>query len=538
MDHIKIIDAGSKGQGLFARRAITCRDTLYAANKPVIAAINTSQLHEFCYNCYAGSRPGTEQWYSIGQYRDADLKVCTGCRTAYFCGKKCQTQAWKGGHKHECKMFASLRPKILPEQVRAVVTFLLQHDYDLLSDGTWERILNLMSHIESLQQEGGDQWLNLMLMAKAAHEYSKTKTNLETVLKLFCILKVNGMTLTTTYGDPIGVFLEPVLVMLNHSCEGNVVVHRPTYTNGTGWLHRRNPGEAIIKLLPLRDIAEGEELTSSYVEFTEHVSSRQSNLEKNYFFSCSCTKCQKELEVERQQASTNPLLNKLRQSWRESVNTQLELLKAPPFDLSTSIFALTGATEAMEASQSFSPAIDPYPRAIHELRLLHMNDHQACDKALICALKEHLLVSPNVYSSMFYPTSVVNAIYVLQVFALLDDTFDRPSPHGPQIAQQREKIEKLGLSRRSWKHWRLRIAVNTRACVLKSGMDDLAQCLEMEQIMIGITDQSTFQELLARETVKTSAEEEMRRVLGLTEKRWNEFVRPGLDMAASLHPNR
>lgn len=31
-----------------------------------------------------------------------DLRLCCGCREAWFCGKECKTKSWKAGHKQEC----------------------------------------------------------------------------------------------------------------------------------------------------------------------------------------------------------------------------------------------------------------------------------------------------------------------------------------------------------------------------------------------------------------------------------------------------
>ena len=536
MQDIKVGDAASKGRGLFAGKDVTPQHTLYTANELVIAAINTAELPNFCYRCYAGSRPSTEQWYNIGQYRDAELKVCTGCQVARFCGERCQKQAWKRYHKHECKIFAKLRPKVLPEQVRAVLAFLLQHDNALLADGHWSEVMNALSHADDLRAAGGDTWMSLMLIAKAAHEYSQTKVDLATVLKLVCILKVNGLQLSTTYGDPIGIFLDPTLVKINHSCNGNVMVHRPTYTNGTGWPNRLSNDKAMLKLFPLRDIEQGEELTISYIDFTEHVTTRQKNLQKDYLFTCTCDRCNRDTVAAKELSSTNSDLAKQQVTWREEVNKHFQLLKGPHFSVASSTNALESVIAAMESQPSFSPSTDPYPRAIHELKLLHMDNHKSVEAALMCALKEHLLVGPAICTSPFYPTRIVNAIYLLQILALLDDCFT-PSPNrDSQLERQARSIEKKGLSRKSFKSWRLRICVDTRACLLKSGLTDLTGVLEMEQMSIGITDPLVFQEMLSSGPVKQQGEEEMMKVLGLSRERWDVLVKPGLVSYDSRRP--
>jgi len=32
-----------------------------------------------------------------------EFKRCGGCKSVYYCGRKCQVQDWKAGHKQKCK---------------------------------------------------------------------------------------------------------------------------------------------------------------------------------------------------------------------------------------------------------------------------------------------------------------------------------------------------------------------------------------------------------------------------------------------------
>ena len=38
--------------------------------------------------------------------------LCMGCKTVYFCGKACQTEAWPG-HKKECRRIVKERARVL-----------------------------------------------------------------------------------------------------------------------------------------------------------------------------------------------------------------------------------------------------------------------------------------------------------------------------------------------------------------------------------------------------------------------------------------
>ena len=40
--------------------------------------------------------------------------LCMGCKTVYFCGKACQTQAWPG-HKKECRRVVREKARVLDQ---------------------------------------------------------------------------------------------------------------------------------------------------------------------------------------------------------------------------------------------------------------------------------------------------------------------------------------------------------------------------------------------------------------------------------------
>ena len=83
-----------------------------------------------------------------------------------------------------------------------------------------------------------------------------------------------------------GTAMYAIACKMNHSCEPNVVV----LYKRTGW-GRKHP--LAIFCIALRDIAQDEELTISYIENDLEYAERQKVL-MNYGFQCQCTKCQAE----------------------------------------------------------------------------------------------------------------------------------------------------------------------------------------------------------------------------------------------------
>ena len=83
-----------------------------------------------------------------------------------------------------------------------------------------------------------------------------------------------------------GVSHYSTVTKMNHSCDPNVIVVYKT----RGW-GRDHPLVAYV--VALKDIAEGEELTISYITSEESYEERQTAL-ANYGFVCECSKCERE----------------------------------------------------------------------------------------------------------------------------------------------------------------------------------------------------------------------------------------------------
>lgn len=43
----------------------------------------------------------------------ASLFACSGCNKRYYCGKACQRQDWKGGHKQDCECMAFVGKRVV-----------------------------------------------------------------------------------------------------------------------------------------------------------------------------------------------------------------------------------------------------------------------------------------------------------------------------------------------------------------------------------------------------------------------------------------
>lgn len=92
--------------------------------------------------------------------------------------------SWKSHHKHECKIFKALYPKILPNSVRMAVQFLVLRRNGALSDSEWLKLISLRDHLGDLKKKDSNEAGDLGLMAKAVQKYSGTKEDLTLVESL------------------------------------------------------------------------------------------------------------------------------------------------------------------------------------------------------------------------------------------------------------------------------------------------------------------------------------------------------------------
>ncbi|KZF23795.1 SET domain-containing protein [Xylona heveae TC161] len=266
--------AGDAGIGLFAAEPISPGQEVLSIRRPLIEVVETSRLKDTCSNCFAWV-PKSPINSRGSRLEGVKLKQCTGCRTVAYCGKACQTESWKTRHKYECKLFAKVFPNIFPTALRAVLQLLLLREKGAWSETEWQSVLRLQDHVDDFRR-AGKSWQSIALMSKGAHVYSGTSLREDHVQALLGRVLTNSLTLVTPTYDPVGICLDPLAASSNHSCEYNTVV---TFDGPQ------------VSMRSLRDIPKDEEITISYIDCTNSISIRQSELSKRYFFTCNCPKC-------------------------------------------------------------------------------------------------------------------------------------------------------------------------------------------------------------------------------------------------------
>jgi SET and MYND domain-containing protein len=148
-----------------------------------------------------------------------------------------------------------------------------------LSEREWLSVLQLKSHSKEMRSKHPEIHQEAEGIAERAlyslgypDGYSS-----QLMLELACAILTNSLTLVAPTCDPLGLVFDPFACLANHSCDPNAYV----VMNGTE-----------LSFRTLKDIAAGEEVFVSYIDDTDAYQFRQKQLEKRYYFTCKCTKCQ------------------------------------------------------------------------------------------------------------------------------------------------------------------------------------------------------------------------------------------------------
>src|SRR5271169_4792339 len=88
---------------------------------------------------------------------------------------------------------------------------------------------------------------------------------------------INSITLVSPTFDQLGMSFDPTIALLNHSCNPNAAV----VFDGN-----------IASVRSIKEIAESEQITISYIDNTFKRSTRRQRLRGQYYFECRCSGCE------------------------------------------------------------------------------------------------------------------------------------------------------------------------------------------------------------------------------------------------------
>lgn len=407
------------GKGTFATKTQEPGDVLLALDRPLIVALDKTRLEDTCSWCLSWTDPPAISGAVVHQA--AKVSWCTGCKKVKYCSKQCQARAWKAGHKHECKNLAA-QSDLIPSTVQAVIRMM---EGLSAGDKRYQAILELETHREDFEKAGGKKWDAMQLMAHTALTYMQTKgikVEGESAKMSLCVLICNSGRLVTPTFDPLGLFFDPQVARINHSCEPNAII----VFDG--------PKLTVRALTPL---LEGSEVLISYIDSTAPFGVRQAELKDQYFFTCQCTKCQLGRDApqeallkpgsgfeERIKVIDDMIPNLFKDpAWPRHFlgdSTDKQRLTALQFYGYSYLDSPDGGIEVQDL-ESLRKVIQiiqntgVWPFARQPLPALYQQYAVAClrakryNEALIAMLRIHVLIDPDIYPQPHHPVRIVHS---------------------------------------------------------------------------------------------------------------------------------
>ncbi|KAK0628519.1 hypothetical protein B0T17DRAFT_588610 [Bombardia bombarda] len=277
------------GRSLLATRTFQPGELIATFNRPILALPDGPGMRTTCNYCLRPSSSPTNP---------PVLRACTACHAAVYCGAACQRAHWKSGvHKAECAMFARVRANAgkdwLPTPVRAAVQVLmLLQARDRAVVVAFGPRGSLEGNVEAFRRDAA-VWADFDLQGKASLVYGRllgTNEMLGRAKEVLCKIQTNAFNRLDADTGAAGIFLDPGLAMVNHSCVPNAFVS----------FERRS-----AMLRAERQIEVGDEILISYVDYTAPKTARQEAL-RLYHFQCDCPRCKDDLDVYQSLALQDP----------------------------------------------------------------------------------------------------------------------------------------------------------------------------------------------------------------------------------------
>jgi len=299
-----------RGRFAIASRDITVGDVL-TVEKPIVSHILPEYMGKNCNHCFKTMKAPIP---------------CYTCTKVMFCSLKCREEATQSYHKYECKLidlFLSSGMSIICFMAYRSITqkslawfkenrdIFENHDKtsgqskeqtEVYSSGDYRNYYNLVNHHE--KRPTGDIFHRAMFSvfllrclqsqgyfsSSPEESLSDDEVLIGTLLMHFLeVLQFNAhevaqfemQSKTSQEGAKsvyIGAAVYPTLALFNHSCDPSIV---------------RYYVEDYVVVQAIKNIFKGEEICENYgpIFFHSEKENRQSRLEKQYWFKCSCVAC-------------------------------------------------------------------------------------------------------------------------------------------------------------------------------------------------------------------------------------------------------
>lgn len=294
------------GRGLFAQQDIIAGE-LVIVEKPFASTVLKNFKGRYCHHCCE---------------RVIAPTPCSSCSTVVYCGDNCRNDAWESYHKIECSLLSAVHKAEINLGHLAMKMVLKAGNHQYLSE--FEEKTDTIETKNGLHEDGeydGNDYRNVYSLVNHSGDRDVEellKYTLEALYLLKCLedtdffgsgdqrdvskkCVIGGHILRNLMMLPcnahectelsyltnnlpnsitieIGSAIYPVLSLINHSCDPNVVRH--SYGN-------------ICVVRAIRNIPKGSEVLDNYgaLAALTQTEARRSKLSPQYFFTCNCRAC-------------------------------------------------------------------------------------------------------------------------------------------------------------------------------------------------------------------------------------------------------
>ncbi|RXG73465.1 Histone-lysine N-methyltransferase SMYD3 [Armadillidium vulgare] len=207
------------------------------------------------------------------------LQRCSGCASCYYCNRECQKNSWEI-HKKECSKLKKLKNNLPPDTARLIARVILKlkdggGEIEEKIDNSWSRKFeDLMNHSSEVKEDISRQ--------EHFHFIYLGEENLPSSSELFEIygkVLVNSFSITDKDLNSVGIGIYLAASIIDHSCKPNA------YASFIGT-------QVYIRALYDMPELDWKKIRISYIDVLNTAKKRNEELERGYFFACSCVHCQ------------------------------------------------------------------------------------------------------------------------------------------------------------------------------------------------------------------------------------------------------
>ncbi|XP_065178834.1 histone-lysine N-methyltransferase SMYD3-like [Sycon ciliatum] len=257
-DCLSVTNVEGKGRGLLTCKPLAAgREILI--EKPLFHLSVKSNVCDFCLR------------------EDESCKRCTACKLVYYCGRGCQKSAWKV-HRLECPNLQNVPAPPSGELPHQSFRFVGRALLVGVSEGSTclDEMKDMEAHLDKYMNNGSAVSSLLFIMTKYLGGASSHSFDQSLIIAIAAKVACNSMSIYNSEFQNTGIGLYARLSKINHSCDPNCVV----MFNGP-----------TAHLRTLKAIAEGEEITISYIDVLNTTERRRDLLRTQFHFFCTCPVC-------------------------------------------------------------------------------------------------------------------------------------------------------------------------------------------------------------------------------------------------------